>query len=439
MITWKLKPDAGRRIAGKHPWIFSNELSQSPKGVKPGEPIRLIDSKEKFVAYGYGNPHSLIAFRALSFKDSDEDAASPEFVIKLIVKSYLYRKYLGLQSSMRLVFGEGDFLPGLVIDRYLLPDHRQVFAVQILSAGMQKIIDLDLKFFENMILALHNIDVNIPDVNGSCVVVRNDVAIRKLEGLSVEEPKVVLKFADKAADKDNFDLLKNCPILFDDKNDSKKIKMNCDLFEGQKTGFFLDQVANIQIVQKLISNFDFLSAPTRTVRILDLCCYVGHWSTRLSSVLKEKNLNIEVTLVDVSDSALQFAKQNASQYAEVVTPMKLDVLKNIDHLPANHYDIVIADPPAFIKAKKDIPTGRHAYLKLNASAASLVKPGGILVSCSCSGLFIEDEFQSTVRKALSRGQSQYRLLAKGNPALDHPISLNFTEGSYLKMMVHQKI
>jgi 23S rRNA (cytosine1962-C5)-methyltransferase len=209
--------------------------------------------------------------------------------------------------------------------------------------------------------------------------------------------------------------------------------MSTDLVEGQKTGFFLDQAFNIALLCDRLKHFEFQD---NTVRIVDLCCYVGQWSTKITETLVQRGYKVEVTVVDVSAHALSFAKKNAERYGATVNVREMDVMKDLGALPERHYDIVIADPPAFIKAKKDVPTGRHAYLKLNTWAFKLVRRGGLVVSCSCSGLFEESEMMDVLRKSLQRGELEGRCVLHGGHSPDHPVLLSFGEGFYLKMFVH---
>ncbi len=422
--VWRLRQGADRRIRAGHPWIFSNELNASPKGHPPGEPVVLLDSKGSFLASGYGNPHSLIAFRALSFDSRDQDICNPEFLIQRLTKTWWQRKSLGFNASFRLCYGEGDFTPGLVIDRYLVHQNgqtAQVMAVQILTAGISKIISEPESFFKEWIEDAFAKKISDFDWAKTAVVLRNDVNIRKLEGMEPQAP-VVLKSIE-GWDLSRVDIEINNQVL-----------METDLVEGQKTGFFLDQAYNISLVCDRLSKMEFAEP---VVRVLDLCCYVGQWSTQITRVLKQRGLQVEVTIVDVSAKALEFAKKNVErQGASVVNVRELDVLKDLGSLPERYFDVVIADPPAFIKAKKDVPTGRHAYLKLNTSAFKLVRKGGLVASCSCSGLFEESEMMETLRKAIQRGEIEARCILHGGHSPDHPVLLSFSEGFYLKMFVH---
>jgi 23S rRNA (cytosine1962-C5)-methyltransferase len=421
--VWRLRKGADRRIRGGHPWIFSNELSASPKGHPAGAPVVLLDDRGGFLASGYGNPHSLIAFRALSFDSREQETCSTEFLVNRLAKTWWQRKSLGFEASFRLCYGEGDYTPGLVIDRYLVHQNgkqAQVLAVQILTAGISAAVKNPPAFFEELIQLVNERGINSIPWSETAVVLRNDVQIRRLEGMEPQDALVIKEVP--GLDLTNIDIEINNQTL-----------MATDLIEGQKTGFFLDQAYNISLLCNQLQKMHF---ETETVKILDLCCYVGQWSTQLTRTLKARGLKVEVTAVDVSEKALQFAKHNIERQGAVVNVRDLDVMKDLGSFPDRYFDVVIADPPAFIKAKKDVPTGRHAYLKLNTSAFKLVKKGGLVVSCSCSGLFEESEMKETLQKALRRGENEGRCILHGGHSPDHPVLLAFSEGFYLKMFVH---
>jgi 23S rRNA (cytosine1962-C5)-methyltransferase len=429
MTVWRLQAGADKRIRGGHPWIFSNELQGSPKGHEPGAPVTLLDSKGSFLAYGYGNPHSLIAFRAMSFDSKSEDCLDLESIVSKVISAWGHRTLVGYSRSFRMVFGESDMLPGLILDRYLLEGGSQVFAIQIMTAGMNRALP-DVEIFARRVAEeAHDSGLCKLSWSETSVVLRPDVQFRKLEGLEVLEPKIL----HQAAGVD----LKNAWIELDPigrSGEEAPIRMKCDLFEGQKTGFFLDQSWNIEIVGQLLKRNPHLESP---VRILDLCCYVGQWSTKLTRLLKTMGFDVDVELVDVSAAALAFAKENVEREGARVLARELDVMEELGKLPDRHYDIVIADPPAFMKSKKDLPTGKHAYLRFNTQAFRLVNKGGLVVSCSCSGLFPEDEMKDVLRKSIQRNHVFARCIGKGGHAPDHPTLMSFPEGTYLKMFVHQ--
>lgn len=429
MIVWRLKRGADRRPRSGHPWVFEKEL-QGPKGSSPGEPVELQDDQGRFVARGYGNLQSSIPFRAVTFDSRERNPLGREELLGKVLLCWHARFRLGLSASARLVFSECDSLPGLVIDRYVLgrPEGDvQVFAVQILTAGMNRAMAESEKFFEKLVELARERGLSDIPWERSAVVLRNDVHVRELEGLR-EEPA---RFVKSVREVD----FTNARIRLNAASGEGFIEMWCDLFQGQKTGFFLDQTANIAALCRFLERDPGLPSD-RPIRVLDLCCYVGHWSSQIARTLRGRGLKVETTLVDVSTRALDFARRNAEAQGAHVVVKELDVLKGLATL-APGYDIVIADPPAFVKARKDLPTGQHAYLKLNSHAFRLASSWGYVVSCSCSGLVTEDDFRMVVGKALRRSFVDARLIARGGPAPDHPGRLSFPDGHYLKMLIHQ--
>ncbi len=430
MTVWRLRPGADRRLRSGHPWVFSNELASSPKGLLAGAPVEVQDAKGQFLARGYGNPHSLIAFRALSFNSQDPEPTSIPFLQDQVCKAWRIRRTAGFRGSFRLAFGESDYIPGLILDYYLVEsmgERRQVFAAQFVTAGIEEALKDRESFFKGLIEKARDEGLSDLTWQESAVVIRNDVNIRKLEGLKVEEPLVL-----KAIEGLN---LKHVTILLNAATDDGLVHMSCDLAEGQKTGFFLDQTHNIELAVRLFRNWA-RTQPKRKLRVLDLCCYVAHWSTQITRALVQEGFEVEVSLVDISKSALSYAKENAAREGAEVLVHELDVAESLTELASAHYDIVIADPPAFIKAKKDIPIGKHAYLKMNTQAFRMVKRGGFVASCSCSGLLEEEEFRDAIRKASLRNSNDVRSILRGGHAADHPTLMQFPEGFYLKMYVH---
>ncbi|MGE3758035.1 MAG: methyltransferase domain-containing protein [Pseudobdellovibrionaceae bacterium] len=261
------------------------------------------------------------------------------------------------------------------------------------------------------------------------LVVRNDVQVRKLEGLTVDAPVV-------AKDLGSFDLTQ-APLVLEGAA-GRQLILKADLVEGQKTGFFLDQWENIQIVLSMLERSWKISKPEGPIRILDLCCYVGHWGTQLAALCKEMDITCEVVLFDISKTALEFASKNVRAHSDCsVTAVEGDVLEELTQFADSSFDIVIADPPAFIKNKKDVPIGRHAYLKMNSQAFRIARSGGWVVSCSCSGLLIESDFAETLSKSASRGKKKAIVVGRGGHGADHPFLHSFPEGRYLKMFLQQ--
>jgi 23S rRNA (cytosine1962-C5)-methyltransferase len=442
--VWRLKKGMDRRFRSGHPWVYSNELGESPKGIEPGAPIELQDPGGSFLAYGYGNPKSLIAFRTLTRKKEDaslNNLFSTEFLAKKLLAAHALRLRQGLTPwSYRLCYGEGDFVPGLIIDRFRT-EEGQIFVVQAHTAGADRYLRFLPEALEALTreaalreAALKNSEaVNPVAWENTAIIYNNDLGVRTLEGLQPEAPKVIRTW-DSANSGKIFSNVKIWvrPAL----GKGKPVLFLVDLLEGQKTGFFLDQASNITLAAERFADLagQAQGVPAKTIRILDLCCYVGQWSTQLARVFRERGVHVQVTAVDASQSALDFARENIEKEGAKVTLLKGDVLKDLDSLDAKSFDLVICDPPALIKGRKDIPHGKHAYLQLNTQAFRLVKAGGALVSCSCSALLEEVDFHAALSKAARRNEMEVQWVGRGSQAPDHPMLLEFPEGRYLKSM-----
>lgn len=435
MKSWKLKKGHDQRIRSGHPWVFSNELMDSPKSIKPGEPIELQDFKGHFLARGYGNPHSLISFRAMNFRPDDLEPMSVNSLVIKLTQAWKTRHLLGFYCSFRLCFSEADAMPGLICDRYLVEDKDQVYQVfsyQLLTAGMDlafRGLDQEIKIFNKLVDESLRLGWSDVDWDHTILLQRNDVNIRKLEGIEVTAPQVVKSIS--SVDLNNVKIkIKNVY------QPEKFIYFQVNLIEGQKTGFFLDQTFNMKLVIDVLAQRKSLLTKQK-VKILDLCCYMGQWSSQIVANLKSWGIDCEVHLVDVSEPALKKAKENLEPYQVSVETYKMDVLEGLTSFSQDSFDIVISDPPAFVKNRKDIHQGLHAYYKLNTQAFRICKPGGLVASCTCSGLVGLEDFKESLRKAILKSGHKAQCLLTGGQGWDHPTLMGFPEGQYLKMVLHQ--
>ncbi len=430
MIRWKIRRGRDQSVRQGHPWILREDLESVGKNLVPGTLVEVVDHQDQFVGWGYGNHESKIAVRLLGRKGDERKGLTIEFFVARVMDAWKKRHAAQVRGSFRLIYSEGDQMPGLIADRYVAESggkQFQVFSIQILTAGMERILRDAVTFFR--VIADRALAEGLSEFtwDQSVLVLRNDSSARKHEGLDVQIPQVLKSVRDIE--------LNQCEILVRQTHDEGFLKFSCDLYQGQKTGFFLDQLYNIFLVNEEIG----LRAwpKDQPIRILDLCCYVGHWSAQLSKRLLDLGYKVEVTLVDVSATALERAAHNARllfvEGGSEVTSLKKDVLKELTELPDQSFHIVIADPPAFAKSKKDIPQAEHAYMKLSAQAFRLAKSTGLVVACSCSGAVREDNFLKAVTKGLQRSQRQARFIRNGGHAPDHPLLANFPEGEYLKM------
>lgn len=434
MKIWKIKKGHDFRIRARHPWVFSNELLDSPKGILPGEPIELQDIQGHFLARGYGNPHSLISFRAMSFVQKEEFGMNADYLSERLMRAWQFRHRAGFRHSFRVCFSEADQMPGLILDRYVFSKNNkkfQVFSFQLLTSGM----DLAFQNWEQIINRLVELSLaqKLSDVTleNTIVLQRNDVNIRKLEGLAVEEPRIL-----KAPEGEDLSAVRI--EIQNALEPADSVFFNVNLPQGQKTGFFLDQSFNMRLLLTHLQN-QRESLAGRKVRILDLCCYMGQWSVQLVHNFKRWGIECEVHLVDVSELALEKARENLAPFGVAVHSYKKDVLNlsDIPEINALKFDVVISDPPAFVKNKKDLHPGLHAYTKLNSQAFKLCASGAVVVSCTCSGVVTLEDFKDCLKKAILKSGMNARCLAYGGQGWDHPNLMSFPEGYYLKMVLHQ--
>jgi 23S rRNA (cytosine1962-C5)-methyltransferase len=414
---WLLKKGSEKKFRFGHPWVFSSELAQSPKGVELGGLVELRDFQGSPLAVGYGHPNSMISFRTLSLDAKEPiDAA---FFEKRFANAYRARVNAGVnQHSHRFIFAEGDFLPGLIIDRFLLDGGQQVFVLQSSTAGIDRLLPHILKALEAFAGEAW------PETS---IVFANDSKSRALEGVEVQ-PKTVVKAAPGFKGEEAVIVLQ--PPL----ETLPPTLMNVDFIGGQKTGFFLDQRSNVQIAARTVRQLARQAkAEGRTLKVLDLFCYVGQWGAQLANVARAEGCDIEVTLVDASAKALELAVKNVERAGGRAIAKKLDVVDALaSEIEKAAFDVVICDPPAFVKKKKDLPTGSQAYVKVNREAIRKTRPAGLFVSCSCSGLFNEEEFRAMLTKVATTAPRPVRWIARGSHGPDHPQRPEFPQGTYLK-------
>jgi 23S rRNA (cytosine1962-C5)-methyltransferase len=427
MQTWKIKRDSEKRIRTGHPWVFSNDLMKSPKGIEAGELIELHTERGEVLGTGYGHPGSLISFRFLT-RERLDDVGTAEFFFRSIRKSWQHRLQLGFDNvSFRLVFAEADGLPGLIIDRYVLQTYgepEQIFVIQISTSGMENLKDSVVAGLEKAVKYFSELK-HSPNWSQTGVILSPDSGIRALEGLKVEakswlKPSLVEK--------------QNGKVEIQIRSARKKEvgpTMNVDLIEGQKTGFFLDQAYNISLLTEIFDTW-IHTQKRRPIRVLDLFTYVGQWSAQLVKDAPIDPSQFEVTLADASDDALAMAQANVEKTGAKVKTVKMDILEKLSQLNSEPFDVVICDPPAFVKKKKDLPTAVPAYVKLNRDAMRLTRKGGLFVSCSCSGLLDSNEFRQVLMKASHKAEQDFTWVAQGGLAWDHPMRIEFPEGQYLK-------
>ncbi len=437
MYDWRLKKGSDKKFKSGHPWVFSSELAQSPKNVVAGALVDLYEYEGAFLARGYGHPNSMISFRVLS--RSKQEKIDAEFFAGRFLQAAHSRQIAGVYSfSHRFVFAEGDDIPGLIIDRFRLADlgrPAQVMVLQFSTAGLDRLTPEVLKGLEYFVERESERDASAPKWESTAIVIANDSKSRAMEGVEVTAKAVYRTFKGFSANQSMILIQPSLGTL-------KPVVFEVDFVGGQKTGFFLDQRLNVALAATLAQNVmrEYLvrqrdTAPgveTQPLKILDLCCYVGQWGTQLAHLASSLGIRAEITLLDASQKALEIAARNVEHQGGVAKMLKMDVLSDLSLLPKQDYDIVICDPPAFIKKKKDLPTGGAAYHKLNREAIRRAKSGALFVSCSCSGLFTEEEFRAMLAKASLTQENRVRWLLRGSHSPDHPQRPEFPQGTYLK-------
>lgn len=433
MITLNLKKNVDSKILLRHPWIVKNLFEKPSDSISPSEIVEVRDFNNHFVSRGYVNPLSFFYYRAMTFDSREKLEDKINFLSDRLYNLFLQRLSLGYKQSFRLCFSENDFLPGLVIDRFVSVKDNvflQIFVIQVTTAGLNSFMSDPLKIFKEIVDRLYSEKVVDVSWTNSILVIRNDIKVREKEGLPVGPPQVLNNSS-------GFDLM-NAPIFVDHRFLMSEMKINSDLVGGQKTGFFLDQNYNLFRVAEIFSESVQFFKPRR-VRIMDICCHLGQWSVYLGLVLKKMGVEAEFVLVDISKEALVKAKATMDNYGFKAEYQTIDVMDDAFSIEPNSFDLIVVDPPAFAKSKEHVPAAKSAYQKLNAKAYRAVKKYGFVVSCSCSGAISLEDLKDSVNRAQIRSFRTSKIVAQGGHAPDHPHLMSFPEGFYLKMFMTQVV
>ncbi|MBO9130856.1 class I SAM-dependent rRNA methyltransferase [Bacillus sp. 165] len=384
-----LERNRRKRLEQGHPWIFQSEVNRIEGEFEPGDFVDVYNHQNFLLAKGYINPKSQMIVRVLT-QNPDEEL-NENFFIEKIRAAWAYRqRFLPDVNSCRAIYGESDFLPGLIVDKY-----EDVLVVQILSLGMEKRKEWVLKGL---------LEVFQP----KAIYLRNDVYVRELEGLNQEKGFWYGESPTEIEIEEN------------------GVKYVVDIENGQKTGFFFDQRQNRAAIKPLIdSNSTVLDCFTHTGSFMLNACHYG-----------AKHL----TAVDISEHAIETAKQNA----------RLNGFDNIDFVTANAFDflreaveeqklwdVVIIDPPAFAKSSRAVKKALGGYKDINLNGLKLVKDGGFFVTASCSYHIHGDMFQEMVQKAAYDAKKVLRQIHWSGAGYDHPKLLASDEGDYLKFAIYE--
>jgi len=380
----RLKRGEDRRLTAGHLWVFSNEIDTDATPLtafSPGDAVRIVTDRDRFLGYAYVNPRSLISARIVS-RDPEHPIGKSLIVHRLQVALSLRRR-LYEQPYYRLAYGESDELPGLVIDRY-----GEVCVAQIGTAGMER-----LK--AEIATALEKV------IRPAGLLWKNDSGARELEGLPEYTETALGTVPDKVEVVEN------------------GVRYAVPLAQGQKTGWFYDQAANRATFLKYVPG----------ARVLDVFSYLGAWG-----IAAARHGATDVTCVESSPQAIEWIQANAANNGVKLDVRKgdaFDVLESL-HAARERFDVVVLDPPAFIKRRKDAPKGQAAYRRLNQLGLQLLSRDGMLVSCSCSYHLSGDELLGAIQKAARHVSRFVQVLESGGQAPDHPVHPAIPETRYLK-------
>ena len=386
--TASLKPHREQSFLNGHLWIFSGALQQPPYWIEPGGLVDVKSATGQFVARGYYNPRTDIAIRILTH--DIEEAIDGEFLRRRIRSALELRQIFDpvQTNAYRLVHSEGDGLPGLVVDRFA-----DILVAQIHTAGMERLLPL-------------LIDALMSETRTHGLLLRNDSQSRRREGLEVEEAAVAAgEVPAQVAVREN------------------GVQFLIDPWQGQKTGFFLDQRDKREAMRKYV----------RGKRVLNCFSYTGGFSVYAAVTSDETH----VTSVDASAPAIELARQHFSLNGldpDKHTFLIADVFEYLEKAQreGEQFDVVILDPPAFAKTQGARTQAVKAYRRLNMLGMHVLRPGGILLTCSCSGVVGLDDFLGVLAQVTHRLHRPVQLLEVYTHSVDHPISLGMPETTYLK-------
>ncbi len=386
MAKITLRKTRETRVRGGHPWIYASEIERVEGEFENGDIVDVADFRGKFIGRGFYNPQSQISLRILTRNDEPCDR---DFFAKRISDAWEYRKVWCDPNSCRLIYSESDFLPGLVVDKF-----GDVLVMQSLSLGIDRIKDMLC-------------DLLMEIVKPAGIWERSDVPVRRLEGMQQTTGLLRGEVPDLV------DMVEN------------GIHFQVDVKNGQKTGFFLDQKENRAALAPICKD----------AKVLDCFCHNGSFSLHAAKFGAKS-----VLVVDISEEALEVARENAKM--NNLTNVTFEAHNCFDHLreltdAGELFDVVILDPPAFTKNKAALESALRGYKEINLRGLKLVRPGGFLVTCSCSQHVLTDAFQDMVNQAARDAKKRIRLVEYRTQAKDHPILPQSIETKYLKCMILQ--
>ena len=382
-----LHPGKEKRVFSRHPWVFLSDISRIEGNFIPGEVLDICSSKGKFLARGFYNPASQIALRIMTYQAEPVDRT---FIFNRVHEAVEYRRSFADMRSCRLIFAESDRLPALIVDSF-----GDVLVLQCLALGMEK-------YKQDVVDAL------VEELHPAGIWERNDVPVRRLEGLEMMTGLLYGNVPSKVLIEEN------------------GIRFLVDVKEGQKTGFFLDQKENRAAIAPFVKN----------KRVLDCFCHTGSFALHAGYYGAK-----EVTGVDISDYACNCAKENAllnglEDRVKFETANVFDLLSEKSRA-GEKYDVIILDPPAFTKSRSTVEKASRGYKEINLRAMKMLAPGGYLITCSCSQHILPPTFQEIILDAARDARVILRQVEFRSQGRDHPILPASPETHYLKCGIYQ--
>lgn len=388
MTKVTLNRKISQRVANGHPWVFANEVNRVEGNAEAGAIVDVHTHDDKFLGRGYFNPKSQILVRILTRKKNEE--INDDFFFRKLSQAWKERQQMGYKENCRLIFGEADGLPQLIIDKF-----NDYFVIQTLALG----IDL---WKEAIVKAINQI------FQPKGIYERNDVPIRELEGM--EQKKGFLS--------EPFDT----NIIINENG----LQFHVDIANGQKTGYFLDQQDNRRQIQHIVKDAEVLGAFT----------YTGTFEIHAAKYGAKS-----VHGLDISESAIAMCNKNA-ELNGVADICKFECVNAFDVLKTwvkegKQYDVVMLDPPSFTKSRATIQKAITGYKEINLRGMKLVKPGGFLVTSSCTNLVQPDLFLEIIQMAAKDARRQLRQVTFQTQSSDHPIIGGWDNTHYLKFLIVQ--
>ena len=378
-------------------WVYENEITETSGRIQNGDIVDVVSLKGKYLGSGFYSEKSKIKVRI--FSNNVNDAFDDAFFQRRVKYAIDYRlSVLNSIDSCRLIFGEADGFPGLTVDKY-----NDILVSQITTVGIDLRKDIIFKALLN-VFEEYGITIN-------AIYERNDVNSRSLDGLEL--------YKDFYYTSDNFDPSINETIIIEN-----GIKYYVDFVNGQKTGYFLDQKFNRQLVAQI----------SKGKRVLD--CFTHTGSFGLNAYFGGAK---RVTSVDISPLAIEQSKRNAvlNGVEDKIEYVTADVFKYLDQVKKKEYDLIILDPPAFTKSRSTIMAAFNGYKRINSEAMRLLGKGGYLVTCSCSHFMNEDLFVKMLLEAAKENNFTIKQISYTQQGKDHPILLSSNQTDYLKFYILQ--